>query len=202
MFNLYPFLIYMVITTFTPGPNNIMSMNNGLRYGYKKTLGFLIGIAVGFFLMLTLAGLLNVALVSLLPQVKLWLNILGVVYMVFLAIYILRSRPADENEPDKGGINSFWAGVGLQFLNLKGILYGITIFSMYIIPFTQKPLDVILFALGLAVVGFLAVTVWALGGDLFRHYLQKHYKVFNWVMAGLLIYIAVVSLLESLGVIA
>jgi cysteine/O-acetylserine efflux protein len=40
MFNLYPFLIYMVITTFTPGPNNILSMNNGLRYGYKKRWDF------------------------------------------------------------------------------------------------------------------------------------------------------------------
>lgn len=35
MFNWFAFLTYAVITAATPGPNNIMSMSNGGRLGFK-----------------------------------------------------------------------------------------------------------------------------------------------------------------------
>jgi len=44
MTHLSPFLIYVFVTTFTPGPNNIVSMSNGMRYGYRNILRFLGGI--------------------------------------------------------------------------------------------------------------------------------------------------------------
>ncbi len=34
--NLYPFLIYVIVTTFTPGPNNIMAMTNAMHDGFKE----------------------------------------------------------------------------------------------------------------------------------------------------------------------
>jgi cysteine/O-acetylserine efflux protein len=77
MINFYPFLIYVLVTTFTPGPNNIMSMTNAMRAGYRRTLRFLLGVFVGFFIVMLICGLLNVVLVSLLPQMQYWLNILG-----------------------------------------------------------------------------------------------------------------------------
>lgn len=198
--NFIPFLMYVLITTFTPGPNNIMSMNNGLRFGYRRTLKFLAGIALGFFLVMLLTGFLNVLLVSLLPQIRMWLVILGVAYMFFLAVHILRSGAPEEGQVQKSSFNSFGAGVGLQFLNLKGILYGVTVFSMYVIPFTRKPLEITVFSLVLTAVCFIAITCWALGGDLFSHLLKRYYLLFNLVMSGSLIYIAIISLLEFFGV--
>lgn len=38
MHNLPAFLSYVIITTFTPGPNNIMAMSNSSRYGFKNSL--------------------------------------------------------------------------------------------------------------------------------------------------------------------
>src|SRR5271169_4180267 len=58
-----PFLIYVLVTTFTPGPNNILSMANAARDGYKGTLRFLAGIFIGFSLVMGLCALLNVVLV-------------------------------------------------------------------------------------------------------------------------------------------
>ena len=40
MFNWFAFLTYAVITAATPGPNNIMSMSNGGRLGFKGALPF------------------------------------------------------------------------------------------------------------------------------------------------------------------
>ncbi|RPI35061.1 MAG: hypothetical protein EHM70_00840 [Chloroflexota bacterium] len=40
-----------------------------------------------------------------------------------------------------------------------------------------------------------SVSSWALGGDLFRKLLNKHYRLFNWAMGTILIYTAVSSVL-------
>jgi cysteine/O-acetylserine efflux protein len=194
MANFYPFLIYVLVTTFTPGPNNIMSMTNAMRSGYRRTLKFLLGVCAGFFIVMLLCGLLNVVLVSLLPQTQFWLNILGAAYMLYLAIHTLLSKPL-EDQPLDNGLNTFKAGFLMQFLNLKGILYGITVYSIFITPFFHHPLTVSLFAPLLALIAFIATSCWALGGAIFRNFYQKYYRLFNFVMAALLVYTAVDSLL-------
>lgn len=195
MVNLAPFLIYVTVTTFTPGPNNILSMTNGLRYGYRRSLPFLAGIFAGFVIIMLLSGWLNVALVSLLPQVRVWLEVLGAVYMLYLAVHTLLSKPAEEVgvEPGKAGMNTFKAGVWMQFLNVKVILYGITVYSTFITQVYADPLRASLFAPVLAGVGFVATSCWALGGSIFREAWQSHYRAFNLAMAALLVYTAAAS---------
>jgi threonine/homoserine/homoserine lactone efflux protein len=194
MANLYPFLVYVCVTSFTPGPNNVMSMVNGMRYSYMKMFRFLAGIIAGFFIVLLVSGLLNVALVSLLPSIEIWLKYIGVVYMVYLAIHIIRSKPVESTEGDTA-YNTFKFGFAMQFLNVKVILYGITVYSLFIVNRYKDLLSISLFALVLSAVGFAAVSCWALGGNLFSGFLQKHYRIFNLAMGGLLIYTAVASLI-------
>ena len=194
MANFYPFLAYVFVTTFTPGPNNIMAMTNGVRYGYRRTLGFLLGTTAGFVLVMLACGLLNVVLVGLLPSVKFWLNLLGAAYMLYLALHILLSKPAGEVKAAENRLNTFQAGLSMQFLNLKVILYGVTVFATFIVQSYQNPLIVSLFAPLLALIGFLAVSTWAVGGSLFRPFLLKYNRPFNALMAGLLVYTAVASL--------
>jgi cysteine/O-acetylserine efflux protein len=195
MTNLIPFITYIIITTFTPGPNNIVSMSNGMRDGYKKTLHFLAGIFVGFFVVMLICGLLNFVLISLLPQVKFWLNILGAIYMLYLAGHIIFSKPPSE-EDGKNKLNTFIAGFSMQFLNLKVILYGVTVYSNFIVTSFQDPISVSLFAPLLAAVGYIATSCWAVGGDLFSKLISKNYRLFNLLMGGLLIYTAAASLIH------
>ncbi len=194
MLNLYPFLTYVFVTTFTPGPNNILSMSNGLRYGYRRVLGFLAGITTGFFVVMLVSGLLNVALVSVMPSIRFWLNLLGAAYMLYLAAHIAFSK-SNADSPQPQSLNTFRSGFALQFVNLKGILYGVTVFSLFITPAFQNPVIVGLFAPLLAIVGFAAVSSWALGGNLFRRFLQKYERAFNLAMGALLVYTALASLL-------
>jgi threonine/homoserine/homoserine lactone efflux protein len=194
--NFYPFITYVFVTTFTPGPNNILSMSNGLRYGYRRTLGFLAGMTAGFLVVMLISGLLNVALVNLVPQIRFWLNLLGAAYMLYLAVHIVLSRSSNDETQQKD-LNTFGAGFFLQFVNLKGILYGVTVFALFITPAYQNPLVVSLFALPLACIGFIAVSSWALGGTLFQRFLQKYERWFNLAMGALLVYTALAGLLGS-----
>ena len=197
MLNFLPFITYVIVTTFTPGPNNLLSMSNAMRSGYRKTLKFLAGIFTGFLLLMLLCGLLNFALVSLAPGVRIWLNILGAAYMVYLAIHIMRSRP-DEGQQASDRLNTYQAGFVLQFINLKGILYGVTVFSNFIVPAYPDPRQVALFAPLLAMIAFVAVSCWSLGGDIFRKTLNRYYKAANFIMGLLLIYTAIASLVGEL----
>ena len=48
MFSWLNFLSYAVVTAATPGPNNIMSMSNASRLGFRRSFPFNLGIWLGF----------------------------------------------------------------------------------------------------------------------------------------------------------
>jgi cysteine/O-acetylserine efflux protein len=73
-------------------------------------------------------------------------------------------------------------------------LYGVTVFSNFIVPAYSDPRQVALFAPLLALVAFLAISCWALGGDIFRKTLNRYYRAANIFMGLLLIYTAIASL--------
>ena len=190
--NLMAFGIYVISTTFTPGPNNLLAMSNGLHTGFRRTLNFLGGIFVGFFVVMIVCAFVNFAFMMLLPSLHLWLNLFGAGYMIYLAIHVLRSNPHEEQE--NAGLNSFKAGFSMQLINPKVILYGITVFSNFIIPIYQNPFTLVLFSLSLAIVGLLSSSSWAYFGVVFRTFFFKYNKIINLVMGLLLIYTAIVSL--------
>jgi threonine/homoserine/homoserine lactone efflux protein len=169
-------------------------MVNGIRYGYAKMLQFLAGIVSGFFIVMFISGLLNVAIANLIPDSGHWLKILGAVYMLFLAYHVIRSGPVEENT-EKRSINTFGVGFTMQFLNIKAILFGVSVYSLFIIDLYKSPLMIFLFALFLTCTTFVATSAWALGGNLFRDFGRKHYRIVNFIMAGLLIYTAIAGFL-------
>ena len=68
MFNWFSFFTYAVITAATPGPNNIMSMSNGARKGFKAALPFNLGIWTGFSVVMLLCTALCQLLGTLIPR--------------------------------------------------------------------------------------------------------------------------------------
>lgn len=68
MFNWVSFLTYAVITAVTPGPNNIMSMSNGGRKGFKGALPFNLGVGVGFSIVMLICTFLCSVVSSLIPK--------------------------------------------------------------------------------------------------------------------------------------
>jgi len=194
--NFFAFITYVLVTTFTPGPNNMMAMSNGLHDGFRKTLRFLIGVFWGFFFVMLLCGYLNFVLVSVLPKAKFWLNLFGTGYMVYLGIHIALTKQNEQAEIERP-LNTFRAGMFLQFLNLKLILYGITMFSNFIIPFHQDLPTLTLYTIILAVIGFIATTCWAAFGVMFRAAFSKYSTVINISLGLLLIYSAIEGFLSA-----
>jgi len=95
--NLESFLFYVLIATFTPGPNNIIAMATGSRLGYKKTFWFVIGVITGFFVVFMLSIYFNLILFNILPKVKIFMSFIGASYMLYLAFKIVKSSWSDNN---------------------------------------------------------------------------------------------------------
>ena len=189
MFNWAAFLTYAVITAATPGPNNIMSMSNGSRYGFRKALPFNLGIGVGFSAVMLLCTAFASLLRSILPAIKTPMLLLGACYMLYLAWKTWKSDGEIDEDHSRTG---FLQGMTLQFINAKIILYGILSMEAYILPhYAGRWLPLVFFALLLAFIGCFFTMLWSAFGSFFRRLFSRHQRLVNGVMALLLVYCAV-----------
>ncbi|MGE7762179.1 LysE family transporter [Peribacillus sp. NPDC097895] len=193
---LFTFLLYVFVTSFTPGPNNIMAMLFANKYGFKKTLKFCLGVGAGFFVIMLLSSYFNLLLKNFIPKIEFIMTILAAIYMLYLATKIIMSSKNKDKDEDGDKNNRFLSGMLLQFVNPKGILYGITAVSTFIIPYHTSNISLLCFSIFLAFVGFLSTMSWSVFGSLFQRFLKKYRSQFNIVMALLLVYSAISILVE------
>ena len=189
MDKLFAFISYVIIVSFTPGPNNLLSMSFAATLGFRKALKYMSGVFVGFSTIFLCASYFNIFLEETLPAVSPFLKAIGSVYVLFLAYKIITTRMDAEN-PSLGKLCSFYAGVAMQFLNVKGILYALTVTSSFIIPYSKSFPLILVSAISLALVAVSANVVWALGGSAFQKLLSKYQGLFKASMCILLIYVA------------
>lgn len=191
MFNLASFLTYIIVSTYTPGPNNITAMSIGSSGGFRKAMIFCVGMFLGAVTLIGTGMALSKTLYTLIPKIKLPIMIFGSMYMLYLAYKILKSSSVEKNKIQSNS-SLFLTGVTLQFINPKAIVFSITTTSVYIAPYFEKFSTISLFVLLLAFIGFTGVVIWAAFGSVFyKLFSSKYQKAINIVMAFLLVYCAV-----------
>ncbi len=189
MFPISDFLIYCFVTAYTPGANNLLSMSNAARLGFRKSVKFNLGITAGFLIVMSTCTFFSSSLYSALPKIKFFMQILGAAYMLYLAWKIWKSQADFEVKNEKTA--SFFAGMVLQFMNPKIYIYAITAMSLYILPVFHSTLSLAGFTLVLTAIGASGSYVWALFGSIFCRFFARHTKAVNLIMALLLVYCAV-----------
>lgn len=189
MFHLSDFFIYCFITAYTPGANNLLSMSNAARLGFRRSFRFNLGILGGFAIVMTICTVFSTTLYSFLPKIKLILQILGAGYMLYLAWKVWKSSA--DLSAESGKEASFLSGMILQFANPKIYIYAITAMTLYILPVYHSLGTIAAFTVLLALIGASGSFVWALFGSAFCKFFSKHTKSVNLVMALLLVYCAI-----------
>ena len=189
MFTWMNFLSYAVVTAVTPGPNNIMSMSNAGRLGFRRSFPFNLGIWAGFSVVMLLCTFFCSLLSGIIPQIKTPMMVVGAAYMLYLAWKTLKSAPVVEEKQSR---SSFVSGALLQFVNPKIYIYCIVSMEAYILPHYQGQWAILTgFALLLAFIGFAFTLCWSLFGSAFKLIFSKYAKITNLVMAALLVYCAI-----------
>ena len=81
MFPVSEFLIYCFVSAYTPGANNLLSMSNAARLGFRRSVRFNMGITAGFLIVMAACTMFCSTLYSALPRVKFFMQVLGAAYM-------------------------------------------------------------------------------------------------------------------------
>lgn len=190
------FLTLAVSAIFSPGPNNIMCMTLGQNIGFKKSTKYMMGALVGYTMVLILIALFNGIIVYYFPIINNFLKFVGVAYLLYLAGIIFYSSFLPQEKKKTAALieeeKLFLTAIGLQFMNPKAVLFGITIMSTFAFPYFQDIFRISLLILVLVSMTLCSLMLWAGMGSLLHNFVKNHEKSFNTVMALLLIYCALV----------
>ncbi|MDR6236916.1 LysE family translocator [Pseudomonas oryzihabitans] len=184
---LLPFLLFCLIMTATPGPNNALVLASGAHLGVRRTLPLILGIALGVGLQLALLGLGLGVVLDALPGLQRLLGVLGLTYLLLLAWRIATSGPVRlDAEPSRHP--GLLGGAAFQWLNPKAWTLSISAAATYI-PVENHGLNVPLAAGLLATISIPCVGVWAVAGSALRNWLTepRRAQAFNLAMATLLL---------------
>lgn len=176
------------ITVWSPGPNNIMLLSAASKYGIRKNIKFMLGIWTGSFTLMILCGIFCGGLTAIVPGLQPVMKYVGAAYLLYLSYLTLRRFPPREGREDKEP--SYLTGIFLQLVNVKIIVYGLTMFSSFILPWVRQPILLLLFAFYLMVLGAIGNLIWAFAGNVLKRFYDSHYKWMNVIMALLLVWCA------------
>ena len=175
-----------ILTVWSPGPNNILLLSNASKYGVRGNLRFMIGIWSGSLTLMCLSGLFCSTLGSIIPGIQPVMKYLGAAYILYLAWQTWRRLPPSDQVQEK---KPTWKmGFFLQMINVKIIIYGLTMFSAYILPYETRVPMLFAFAVYLMILGALGNLIWAFAGNVRKRGYSSHYRLMNGVMALLLVW--------------
>jgi cysteine/O-acetylserine efflux protein len=162
-----------------------------ILHGYRNTLKYQVGLALGVFLLMFLSGWFSAALLNIFPALEPILRYVGAAYILYLAFSILKASYSFA-EKDIQSLG-FGHGFMLQILNPKLVVYAFTLFSAFLTSMNRNIPSLALLATILAAVSFCATSLWALFGTGIKTYLRnsRWQMLINIVLSLMLVYAAI-----------
>ena len=176
-------LLAIIVVGYSPGPANLYSLACCLKYGRRKALKMWRGMCLGFCIDLVLMVLLIHLLGEVMGNYVVYLKYLGVAYILWLAWKMLRDQGMDDTEAQSC---SFKSGMIVQLTNAKMLLFELTVFSTYVLPYSERLIDLFLVAPLLLLAGPGANFAWLYAGAYLRRFLHRYRKQVDVTMALLL----------------
>ena len=110
------------------------------------------------------------------------LLVLGTLYLIWLAVKILRSTyDTKAVEPKKG--QAYLSGLLLQFVNVKVMVSAIVSIQMFVLPYYQSTEALAAFAIFIAIAGTSCNLVWSGFGSVASRLFANHTKLINTILA-------------------
>ena len=180
--------MFGVIAAITPGPNNVMLTTTGLNFGVRRGIPHLLGICIGFPVMLALIGLGFGTLFQLYPVLHEIIKIIGIVYLLYLAWKIANSSGGISTVSQSRPIN-FWQSAAFQWINPKAWIMGSSALAAYTTLDDSFFIQVAIVCVTFMIITFPCAGVWLFFGAGLQKFLRDpaHLKLFNIAMALLLV---------------
>jgi threonine/homoserine/homoserine lactone efflux protein len=178
---------YAFVSSVTPGPNNMMLLASGVNFGFRRSVPHMLGVSIGFVLMVFVIGLGAGAVFTAYPDLYRALRYILAAFMLWLAWKIANAGPLGEGKSG-GKPMTFLGAAAFQWVNPKAWIMALGAAATYGIA-GRPLLSATLLASSFALVNLPSVSVWTLFGTALRRFLSdpRWLRAFNWTMAGLLV---------------
>jgi threonine/homoserine/homoserine lactone efflux protein len=160
---LVPFTLFAIAGSLTPGPNNVMLTASGASFGFRRTLPHILGICIGFPLMVAAIGIGLGRMFEEVPVVHSILRIAGSAYLLWLA---WRIASAGAVEPGDAGARplSFLEAAAFQWINPKAWIMATGAISTFTLAGEAMLPQILTIAAVFTVISVPSATVWTLLG--------------------------------------
>jgi len=171
---------FTMTTTLSPGPNNILVLSSGLTYGYKKTIPHMLGVIIGFPLMVILIGLGAGIVFERFPFVLVALKYIGIVYLLWMAYKIATATNNYEvEEKQKSKPFTFIQSALFQWVNPKAWIMGITVISIYVNTQQESFYQIFAIAFMYFLTTLIGMNIWVGGGVFLKRFISNSHFVKN-----------------------
>ena len=185
---------FTFVASMTPGPNNLMLMASGINFGLMRTIPHMMGVALGFALMIFLVGVGLMQVFEAFPVTYTILKIASVGYLSYLAWKIATAVPLKEDDDANTDVTvtgkpmTFFEAALFQWVNPKAWVMGVTAISTYTTT-NDSILSVLLVVGVILVVSLPSIGTWTYLGTQIKALLNNPIKrrIFNISAAALLI---------------
>ena len=184
-----PLVTFAVATSITPGPNNIMLTASGANFGFRRTLPHMLGVTIGFTIMVLAIGLGLSEFFERFPLIHQVLRYGGGAYLLYLAYRIATAAPTPGAAQPAGHPLTFLQAALFQWINPKSWMMAVGAISAYTTVGGNLMLESVLIAVTFGAIGLPSTALWAGLGVAIARLLRTHWalRAFNIAMALLLV---------------
>lgn len=183
------FMLFAIVATLSPGGATTLATASGVRFGYRRSVPLMLGIAAGLAILSTAGATGLGAVMSAFPALQLAIKVAGTLYLTWLAWQIWgAARPQDTAQDNHSPIG-FISGVALLLLNPKGWAMTMAAAASFAALSSNPIILAAIMATTFALSAVTSLSVWCLGGALLSQILTTdlQWRLVNRTLAVLLI---------------
>ena len=178
--------LFAFVSSITPGPNNLMLMASGANFGFRRSVPHMLGVSLGFTLMIVLVGAGLVQVFEIFPLSNTVLKVVSIIYLLYLAIKIATAAPIEKGKT-AGTPMTFLQAALFQWVNPKAWTMAVSAVTVYTPD--NALTSIVIVALIFGAINLLSIGIWTFLGQQMARFLTNTRRMilFNWTMALLLV---------------
>lgn len=182
------FMLFALVATLSPGGATTLATASGVRFGYRRSVPLMLGIATGLALLSTAGATGLAALLGAAPALQLAIKLAGTLYLLWLAWQICSAGAPHGSPEDNQSPIGFLAGVALLLLNPKGWAMTMAAAASFAALSAEPFVLAGIMASTFAAAALISLSIWCLGGALLAQILtsDRQWRLVNRTLALLL----------------
>lgn len=180
-------ILFALVMTITPGPNNTMLLASGVNFGVRRTVPHMLGISTGVALLMMSVGLGLGEVVARVPALYTVLEAFSAAYLLYMAWRIGSSGELRAQQA-RARPMTYLEGLAFQWINPKAWMMVLSAAATIRLSADHR-LSALAMAGLFVVVGLPCISLWAAFGQALSGFLAKPRarRIFNLTMAALLV---------------